>query len=108
MSKIIIAVIIICFIYFLLLLPSIIKAYNKIKNAKNIEIYKYDNYKTLKSLPVYNKSALNFDNIKIEDRSYLISFINEINPDLPNVLRENNEIVDIKSYILNKHFYQKK
>lgn len=107
MSKIITAIIVIIFIYVILLLPYIIKIYHKIKNA-NKEEFKYDNYKQLKSLPVYNKSALNFDEIEIQDRSYLISFINEINPDLPNISRENNEIVDVKSYILNKHFYQKK
>ena len=95
MNKILIGIIVIVFIYIILLLPHIIKIYNRIKKANDQA-----------SFEVYNKSTLNFNEITIKNRYYLETFINNINPHLPPVSREESNIVDVKSHILNKNFYK--
>lgn len=55
---------------------------------------------------VYN-SAINFDNVLIKDRSYLNTFIDEINPDLPQMQRLKKDKVDVTSYLFNKRHNKK-
>lgn len=55
---------------------------------------------------IYN-SAINFDNVSIKDRSYLNTFVDEINPDLPQMQRLNKDKVDVTSYLFNKRHNKK-
>ena len=96
MNKILIGIIVIVFIYIILLLPHIIKIYNRIKKANDQASFEVNKQQHLNSKPVYNKSTLNFNE----------TFINNINPNLPQVSREESNIVDVKSHILNKNFYK--
>ena len=106
MNKILIGIIVIVFIYIILLLPHIIKIYNRIKKANDQASFEVNKQQQLNSKPVYNKSTLNFNEITIKNRYYLETFINNINPHLPPVSREESNIVDDKSHILNKNFYK--
>lgn len=92
-------------VVFILLMLSVFftrKKNNKpqLKESGNIERV-YDNTKDF----IYN-SELDFDKLIIKDRSYLITFINDINPKLPNTQRLEKEFVDVISYKLNQKFYK--
>ena len=56
MNKILIGIIVIVFIYIILLLPHIIKIYNRIKKANDQASFEVNKQQQLNSKPVYNKS----------------------------------------------------
>ena len=66
MNKILIGIIVIVFIYIILLLPHIIKIYNRIKKANDQASFEVNKQQQLNSKPVYNKSTLNFNEITIK------------------------------------------
>ena len=68
MNKILIGIIVIVFIYIILLLPHIIKIYNRIKKANDQASFEVNKQQQLNSKPVYNKSTLNFNEITIKNR----------------------------------------
>lgn len=106
MIKIVIGIIIIIFIYILLIVVSLIKRrINKTKTIKEKE-QQESKEKYYNNKPVYNNSALNFDEITIKNRYYLNTFINEINSKLPSMSREKKELVDVKTHVFNKTFYK--
>lgn len=96
------------FLVFLCLL--ILGIYYFIKKEKEESINPFDKSKYQEDDEdinrVYN-SAINFDNISIKDRHYLINFIDEINPDLPKMQRLDKDTVDITSYLFNKKYGKK-